>query len=403
MIKIVDDININDLQNQFANELNNILDYWMNYSVDKDFGGFFGSVSNDNAVNHTANKGAVLNARILWSFSAGYKTTGNRYYKKMAERSYDYIINNFIDKELGGVYWSLQHDGKMADAKKQIYAIAFTIYGLAEYYQISDNAAALELAKQLFQDIEKYSYDIKKGGYIEAFARDWSEIFDARLSAKDANERKTMNTHLHILEAYTNLYRVWKDEYLALKIKELIFVFKNHIINPTNHHLHLFFDDDWNVKSNTISYGHDIEASWLLLEAAEVLGEKDIIELIKEAAVVIAKCSMEGLGEDGSLNYEFEPHENLMVTEKHWWVQAEAMVGFLNAWQLTNDKRFFFLFLNAWKFIQSSIIDKKNGEWFWGVDKNGALMQGYDKAGFWKCPYHNSRACIEVRKRLRGY
>ena len=167
--------------------------------------------------------------------------------------------------------------------------------------------------------------------------------------------------------------------------------------------MHLFFDDDWNVKSDTVSYGHDIEASWLLLEAAEVLGDKDIIELIKEDAVAIAKCSIEGLDEDGSLNYEFEPQKKLMVAEKHWWVQAEAMVGFLNAWQLTNDKQFFFLFSNTWKFIQSSILDKKNGEWYWGVDKNGALMQGYDKAGFWKCPYHNSRACIEVRKRLRGY
>jgi len=400
MMRNVDDIKTNDLQNQFVNELNNILGYWMNNTVDKDFGGFFGSISNDNTVNKTADKGAVLNARILWSFSAGYKTTGNKQYKELADRSYDYIINNFIDKEFGGVYWSLQYDGKTADTKKQIYAIAFTIYGLSEYYQISDNPIVLELAKQLFHDIEKHSYDIKKGGYIEAFARDWSEISDARLSAKDANERKTMNTHLHILEAYTNLYRVWKDEYLALKIKELIYVFNNHIINQNNHHLHLFFDDDWNVKSETVSYGHDIEASWLLLKAAEVLGEKDLIELVKKQAVIIAQHSIEGLNEDGSMNYEFEPHENVLIAEKHWWVQAEAMVGFLNIWQLTNEKRFFFLFVNTWKFIQSSILDIKNGEWFWGVDKYGVPMQGYDKAGFWKCPYHNCRACIEIIKRL---
>ena len=380
--------------------MRHILDYWQQFTIDKVHGGFYGRLTNDNQVVESAVKGAVLNARILWSFSTAYLLEEDPGYLRMAERSLAYIRQHFIDHELGGVYWSVTAGGAPADTKKQMYAIAFTIYGLAEYYQAKADEEVLELAKKLYRDLEDHSYDRIRGGYMEALTRDWQPIADLRLSDKDANEKKTMNTHLHILEAYTNLYRVWPDEALAGKIRDLVDNFTGHIIDLRTHHLNLFFDEDWTLRSDIISYGHDIEASWLLLEAAEVLGDQALIREMKDLAVKIAIASTGGLNPDGSLSYEFSREDNHMIAERHWWVQAEAIVGFLNAWQLTGEMHFYWKFQAAWAYTKKYIIDDRKGEWFWGRTADGAIMEGEDKVGFWKCPYHNSRACIEVIRRL---
>ncbi|HVW63103.1 MAG TPA: AGE family epimerase/isomerase, partial [Puia sp.] len=255
------------------------------------------------------------------------------------------------------------------------------------------------LAKALYRDIEDNSYDTAQGGYMEALTHDWQPLADLRLSDKDANEKRTMNTHLHILEAYTNLYRIWPDETLAKKIRGLIGIFNDHIVDRRTHHLRLFFDERWEVRSDIISYGHDIEASWLLSEAAEVLGDQALISQVKELAIKIAVASTEGLNPDGSMNYEL--HGGFLVRERHWWVQAEAMVGFLNAWQLTGEELFYKKFRAVWEYIKGYIIDGEKGEWFWGRTAEGEVMQGEDKVGFWKCPYHNSRSCMEVIRRLQ--
>jgi cellobiose epimerase len=386
---------------EFENELKSIFDYWATYTVDEKNGGFFGAIDNDNKITENAPKGAVLNARILWSFSAGYNFNQNVYYLQLAKRNFDYLINHFVDKEMGGVYWSVDTLGNPIDTKKQIYAIAFAMYGLAEYYKASNDSEALDLAVAFFYDIEKHSYDTENGGYLEALTRDWHTIADLRLSDKDANEKKTMNTHLHILEAYTNLYRYWADAQLKEKIKKLLEVFDKHILNKNTGHLKLFFDEKWNSNYNIVSYGHDIEASWLMLEAAEVIGEEKLIHDFKKIAIKIANASDEGIDETGAMMYELEVNKDHQIAEKHWWVQAEAMVGFLNAYQLNKKEHFFNHFLSVWEFIKKYIIDHQNGEWFWGVNKDFSLMQGEDKAGFWKCPYHNSRACIEIINRLK--
>lgn len=390
--------NITALQPEFRNELAHILDYWEKFTIDHLQGGFYGRLTNDNEVAEGADKGAVLNARILWSFSAAYNLTKETHLSEVAERSFNYISDHFLDLAFGGVYWSVTAGGAPADMKKQMYAIAFTIYGLTEYYRVSPAVEVLDMAKALYRDIEDNSYDRLRGGYMEALTYDWLPIDDQRLSDKDANEKKTMNTHLHILEAYTNLYRVWQDGELAEKIKALIGNFTDHIVDPRTHHLHLFFDENWSVRSDIISYGHDTEASWLLLEAAEVLGDQDLIRQVKELSIKIAVASMEGLNSDGSMNYELDGGH--LVTERHWWVQAEAMVGLLNAWQLTGEESFYQKFRAVWEYIKKYIIDGEKGEWFWGRTAGGTVMPGQDKVGFWKCPYHNSRACIEVLKRL---
>jgi mannobiose 2-epimerase len=386
---------------EFENELKSIFDYWAKYTLDEKNGGFLGALDNKNNIIENAPKGAVLNARILWSFSAAYNFNHEASYLKLAERSFDYLEKHFIDNELGGVYWSVNALGNPLDTKKQIYALSFAMYGLAEYYKASNNQKSLDLAISLFHDIEKYSFDIENGGYLEALTRDWKEITDLRLSDKDANEKKTMNTHLHILEAYTNLYRYWPNAQLKNKIKHLLEIFDKHILDQNTKHLTLFFDEKWKSKHNIVSYGHDIEASWLMLEAAEAVGDEKLIHHFEKLAVEIANASLEGIDETGAMIYEFDVDKNHLISEKHWWVQAEAMVGFLNAYQLNKDEKFFNHFLSIWDFTKKHIIDYKNGEWFWGVNKDFSLMEGEDKAGFWKCPYHNSRACIEVINRLK--
>ena len=388
------------LKNEFSDELNNIFNYWINNTTDGVYGGFVGRIDENNEVVANAPKGSVLNARILWSFSAAYNLTQNPDYLRYAERAYQYIIDHIIDKEFGGVYWSVDYEGKPLDTKKQVYANAFTIYGLSEYYLSSGNEDAKTLTIELYNLLVKNSFDTKNTGYLEAFTRDWQPLNDLRLSAKDANEKKTMNTHLHVLEAYTTLYRIWQPEELKLQIETLIHNFLDHFIDPKTHHCLLFFDEDWNNKSGLISYGHDIETTWLLQEAAEVINNESLLERIKTINIPITEATIAGLDDDGGLWYEYEPADHQLIKQKHWWVQAETLVGFFNTWQITGDEKYLAIVEKNWQYIKAKILDKKNGEWLWGIDENGETMMGEDKAGIWKCPYHNSRACMEIIKRI---
>lgn len=387
------------LVQEFENELSETIAYWAKYALDNENGGFYGQIENDNTVVAHADKGAVLNARILWFFSAVYNYSHLPEDLDLARRSYEYLREHFIDSEFGGVYWSLDFKGKPLDTKKQVYALSFAIYGLSEYYKASKNEEALALAKTLYTDIEKHSFDPINKGYFEAFSREWNELADLRLSDKDANEKKTMNTHLHVLEAYSNLYSVWPNETLGKQIHNLLSVFVHRIIDKHTHHLKLFFDENWHSKSDAISFGHDIEASWLLLEAAELLGDKDLIRQFEDIAVNMANAAIRGLDVNGGLNYELE--HNHWNKEKHWWVQAEAMVGFFNAFQLTSEQIYDQHFVRCWEFTKAHILDGVNGEWFWGVDEKLVLMPQQYKVGIWKCPYHNGRAYLEMIKRLK--
>lgn len=394
------DLSLDTFREELSNELESILNYWITYSQDDRNGGFVGKIDNFNNVDFNAPKGSVLHARILWSFSAAFNNNPDEKYLEIAERAYNYIINYFVDKDFGGVYWTVSASGEPLDTKKQVYAIAFTIYALSEFYQASNNEEAKSLAISLYKLLVEKSYDKSKTGYFEAFTKDWKEIEDLRLSAKDANEKKTMNTHLHVLEAYSNLYKIWKSNDLKQQIINLINNFIDYIIDAETNHLILFFDENWVKKSDTVSYGHDIEAAWLLLEAAETIEDAGLISKTKLLAINMAEAASEGLDSDGSLYYEFEPTHNHLIKEKHWWVQAEAMVGFFNAWQLTKDDSYLLKSKENWNFIKQNVLDKENGEWFWGVLEDGSLMQNEDKAGIWKCPYHNSRACLELIHRI---
>lgn len=386
-------------EEELKEELKSILSYWMKETIDDTNGGFYGRIDNANKVYIEAPKGSVLNSRILWAFSSAYQLTNDSAYLQTAERAFDYIRDYFFDKEFGGVYWSVDYKGKPLDSKKQFYALSFAIYGLSEYYKCADRIDAKELAIELYHTIVTHSYDNINGGYIEALSRDWKETEDLRMSTKDANEKKSMNTHLHILEGFANLYLIWPDENLKQRIEELIQIFLTYIIDNDNHHLVLFFDEQWNSRSNIISYGHDIEAAWLIKEAAEIIDNPELIQKIKAASVKLADAAAEAMDADGGLWYEYELEKNHLIKEKHWWPQSEAMIGFFNVWQITGDKSYLNKSIASWQFVKEHIIDKKNNEWFWGVKENYEIMNE-DKVGIWKCPYHNSRACIELIRRI---
>ncbi|MDE6076776.1 MAG: AGE family epimerase/isomerase, partial [Muribaculaceae bacterium] len=330
--------------------------------------------------------------------------------------AYEYIMSHFIDKEFGGVFWSLSSDGEPLDSKKQYYAIAFTIYGLSEYYLATGEEEVLDTAYLLFLDIENHARDMEKGGYVEASTRDWQPIEDMRLSDHDANASKTMNTHLHILEGYTALLRALRkrDQFTGINQEKvdrvteatasLLNIFFDRIENPKTHHLTLFFDDDWQKYNDAESYGHDIEASWLLLETAEVIGDTELYQKALSHTERIALAALEGRKEDGSMVYELH-EDGTLDTDRHWWVQAENVIGQLYLARFHSEpsskemEKWLDKAWQSWRYIADNLVDSA-GEWYWSRKADGTINRDDDKAGFWKCPYHNSRMCLEATRIL---
>lgn len=389
------------LREEVKDELvNDILPFWMNRMTDREQGGFYGRIDGNNCLHPDAPKGAILNARILWTFSAAFRLLKKPEYLETATRAKRYLLDFFYDKQYGGIFWELNADGTPSDAKKQIYALGFAIYGLSEYARATGDREALEYAVRLFEVIEKYSFDPVQNGYVEALTREWQPIQDMRLSDKDENEKKTMNTHLHILEPYANLYRVWKDERLEKQLRNLIKVFVTRILDAESGHLNLFFEEDWSNKYHIISYGHDIEASWLIHEAALALGDQGLLAEIEPVIVKIAQAADEGLNRDGSMIYENFVDKQKVDRELHWWVQAENVVGHINLYQYFHDEDALRKALKCWQFIKENLIDSEGGEWYWSRYADGTVNRKDDKAGFWKCPYHNGRMCMEIIERF---
>ena len=378
----------------------NILRFWIERMQDEEHGGFYGRIDNQNILHADADKGAILNARILWTFSAAYRVLGKSEYLKIATRAKRYFIDHFIDPEYGGVYWSLDYKGQPKDTKKQFYAIGFAIYGLSEYARATNDQEALEQAINLYRCVEEHALDKEYNGYIEAMTRNWQPIDDMRLSEYDANYPKSQNTHLHIIEPYANLYRVWPSKELEASLRNIIGIFTDRILNPETHHLDLFFEMDWKRGAGQLeSYGHDIECSWLMHEAALVLGDQKVLNKVEPIVQIVAKASEKGLNPDGSMIHEANLTAGTKDDDLHWWVQAEAVVGFYNIYQHFHDEAALEKALRCWQYIKENLIDYQHGEWYWSRHRDGSLNTVDDKAGFWKCPYHNGRMCLEIIER----
>lgn len=378
----------------------NILPFWSRTMRDTENGGWLGRINGLGVPIADAPKGSVLNARILWTFSAAFRITGKSEYLDAAFDAKEYFLKNFIDREYGGVYWSVTPEGMPLQTRKQVYAQGFAIYGLSEYYRSCGDKEALDEAVAIYRCIEKFAYDDKFGGYFEAFTREWTPIDDMRLSEKDRNECKSMNTHLHIIEPYTNLYRCMKDPSLKKDIIKLIDVFDEYIIDRESGHQHLFFSQDWRPCGDQISYGHDIEAAWLLREAACVLADINTISKVSRMSETLYSASLGGLNRAGGMNYEICHSSGLVDFDRHWWVQAEAVVGTLDRFEASGSLQALQLSCDIFKFIQEYMVDKESGEWWWSIKADGTVNREDDLAGFWKCPYHNSRMCLEIINRL---
>jgi len=382
---------------QMARE--NILTFWQ-HMTDKENGGFYGEADFYGNIKKTSDKGCILNSRILWTFSAAYRLFGDNAYRDCAAHAKNFLTSAFLDKENGGLYWLVDHTGKAVNDRKQFYNIAFGIYALSEHYQACGDRASLELAMSLFDALEKYGADTSAGGYTEARTREWNDIDDLRLSSKELNCPKSMNTNLHVLEAYTNLARANGGERVRNALESLLRITLDKIVND-NWHFELFFDMKWKPLSRDISYGHDIEGSWLLYEAALAVGNESLIRETKKAALAIAEVIHAAAldKKNGGLIGGCDETGNIHQ-KKEWWPQAEAVVGFYNAYELSGEQKYFDAANSIWDYIKNYFTDRANGEWHNELNLENTPDMNMPKAGFWKCPYHNARSCFEIIRRM---
>jgi mannobiose 2-epimerase len=380
----------------------NILPFWIKHVVNDAGHTFHGHLTNDLQLDPAAERGALLTSRILWTYAAAHRQYGDAASREMADLAHADLMTRYHDVQHGGFYWSIKADGTVLRDRKQIYGQAFAIYALSEYHAATGQREPLDRAIATFRLIEQHAREHTHGGYLEAFARDWSPIADMRLSENDQNDPKSQNTMLHVMEAYTRLLMVWPDAGLRQALRDLVEVMLTRILDARTFHLGLFFTKDWQPTSQKISYGHDIEAAWLLSRAAEGLADPALTARITGVALKIADVTLaEGTDTDGGIFNLGDP-TGIIDGSKEWWPQAEAVIGYINAWQFSGEERYLAAAVRTWGFIEQRLVDRANGEWFRGVTREGRVLEHFEKVGFWKCPYHNGRMGLEVVVRLRG-
>jgi len=375
----------------------NILPFWLKAAPAPD-GGFCGTIDATGRGIADSPRGAIMGARILWTFSSAYRIYGLPEYRVMADRMQKYLTDRFIDPRYGGIYWTVDADGNPQSDVKQTYAAAYAIYGLSEHFRATGSRPSLDAAIGIYRTLEEKVRDHDRGGYTEAFCRDYSKR-EIRGVDGHSGPSKTMNTHIHVLEAYTNLYRAWPDPTLAADIRALIDILGSKLYNPDSGHLILFCDDSWNEMEHTDSYGHDIETSWLLTEAAEILGDESLIaEVNSQALKMVDTALAEGMLPDGGMIYE----KNSRHTDTHlsWWPQCETVIGCINAWQISGDSKYFRQAEKTWKLIKDKFVDTAHGGWHKNLHPDGTPYQGEPKGNIWNCPYHNSRVAFELNSRM---
>ncbi|WP_262021729.1 AGE family epimerase/isomerase [Vibrio quintilis] len=393
-------LELNELKKQITEEAESILEFWLKFQ-DTNLGGFYCFADFVGNIDPEHDKSVLLHSRILWTFSAAYRVLGDKRYLQAAEHCYRFMFDKAIDTKYGGVYLMLDKNGNVTDSQKHVYNQGFAIYALSEFYLASGNKEAVRVAMSLFELIETHAFDVAYGGYREAFDQAWNPIENQLVcdTAEGVLAEKSMNTHLHVLEAYTVLYRVTKDPKLERKLSALSQLMSEKVIDSKLHY-GLFFTRDWQCVSRDVSYGHDIEGTWLMDEAAKELNDPNLSEQLFEQSYEMAKVtSQEGIDRDGAVFNELR-EGHLLDSDRIWWVQAEAMVGFFNAYQKHQNLAFMNNAMDCWKLIQQQLKDTVNGEWYWKVNRKGKPYKKTPKVEPWKCPYHNGRACLEMIKRI---
>ena len=381
-----------------ADLIDNLLPWWSVKTPDYVNGGFYGRVDMKDSVYTDADKACVLNARILWAYSAAYRVTGDASYLRIANRAKDYCIEYFIDKEFGGAYYSLDYKGEPKNTTKHIYSNSYFLYGLAEYVRVTGDKETLDAAKSIFELFEKHAFDQEANGYFENFSREWEKV-QQRSGTSDI-DRKTQNTTMQIMLAYTNLYRVWPETRMAERLKNLIELFLDKIIDPDTYHLIYIMDRYWNSISEIESYGHDIELAWLLRDAALALGDPQLLKRVEDVAVKMAEVVEKDIQPDGSLIYERDRATGRVNENRSWWTQTEAIVGYFDAWEISGEEKFLDIAINCWNYSRDHYIDKINGGWFTSVSPDGEISGNKAASSGGVCPYHNGRMSMEIMERV---
>lgn len=376
--------------------VNRILPFWKRLHDDT-FGGYYGYMDFEGKVDQKAVKGVILNSRILWFFSNTYLLLKGSSLLKEADHAYEFLKKYCVDQKNGGVYWSLRYDGSVEDSTKHTYNQAFAIYALSSYYDASKNEEALKLANDLFEIVETKCRD--DYGYKEAQSERFDLISNEKLSENGILADKTMNTLLHVFEGYTELYRVSKQERVKERLIEILTTFSTKVYNPKLRRQEVFFDQQWNSLIDLQSYGHDIESSWLLDAGCKILGEEELSEKIAAITSDLAEAVYERAYEKHSLLNECE--SGVKNKMRIWWVQAEAVLGFLNQYQKhPSQEKYKEAVLDLWEFIKTKLVDSRSGfEWFWQLDDELNPDPTKPIVEPWKCPYHNGRMCLEIMKR----
>lgn len=389
-----------NLKKELSEELQqNIMPFWLEKVTGNAEDGFVSRITCDNHIVPDADKGVILYARMLWSYAAWFTYTGDKQIAERAEQVFRYFNHHFWDDEYGGVYWALDAKGKVKISRKYMYAQAFALYGYSEFYSAFDSPKACDYARELFAKMETKASDKNNGGYHEVFTRAWQSCEDTRLSEHEEGHPKSMNTHLHILEAYTTYYICQQNKLLRQRIRHLSLLFVEQMLRKDGNYFEPYFDHNWRSTSEGISFGHDIEATWLLCRAAEAIGEESLKRQIQEITIKIGEFVIENAidADGGFINQQYA--DGSIDQYRHWWPQAEAIIGFLNIYELTGETKYLTACHNIWMYIKQQIIDKKNGDWHSCIHADGTIT-GKDKVDFWKTPYHNSRMALECIRRV---
>ena len=382
---------IHEIQHELTER---ILPFWMGLRDDQ-HGGYIGQVDYNLTRHPEADKGCILNSRILWFFSEAYLLLKDEALLGEARHAYA-MLKRMTDETNGGVYWALHADGTVADGTKHTYNQAFAIYALSAYFRASGDREALERAKALFRVIESKCRDA--GGYLEAFTADWQPESNEKLSENGVMATRTMNTLLHVLEGYTGLYQAWPDPELKARLYEILDIWETKIYNPNKRRQEVFFNHEYNTLIDLHSFGHDIETSWLAEKTLEALDDPALTARIRPLLLQLADHTYHAAFTDHGFANESE--RGVVNQKRIWWVQAEALMGFLNAWEKTGEARYHDAVLSQWAYIRDVLADKRPGsEWFWYMNEDGTPGSDQPIVEPWKCPYHNGRMCMEVLRR----